>query len=180
MRKGILEKVREARVAALRLANMPAEVKNNALRAAASAILNKKEEILGANEKDVEIANKLMNRGKISRALVDRLKLDEAKIETIVKMIEDVAKLEDPVGRTLYSIELDEGLELYRVSTPIGMIGAIFESRPDVLPQISSLCLKSGNAVILKGGREARNSNEVIYGVIREATEGAGIPRGWV
>ena len=180
MRKGILEKVREARAAALRLANVPTEVKNNALRAAASAILDKREEILGANERDVEIANKLMNRGKISRALVDRLKLDEAKIKTVVKMIEDVAKLEDPVGRTLYAIELDEGLELYRVSTPIGVIGAIFESRPDVLPQISSLCLKSGNAVILKGGREARNSNEVIYGVIREATEGAGIPRGWM
>jgi glutamate-5-semialdehyde dehydrogenase len=91
-----------------------------------------------------------------------------------------VARLEDPIGRTLYAMELDKGLELYKVSCPIGVIGAVFEARPDVLPQLSALCLKSGNAVILKGGKEARRSNEAFFKLVRDTTERAGIPRGWI
>jgi glutamate-5-semialdehyde dehydrogenase len=95
-------------------------------------------------------------------------------------MAQIVAGLEDPLGKTLYAMELDKGLELFKVSCPIGVVGAIFEARPDVLPQISSLCLKSGNAVILKGGREAKNSNEVLFKLMKDATETAGIPKEWI
>lgn len=178
--KEVLLKAKAARVAALQLANVSTSVKDAALRRAASAILENRELVLSANAKDVEFAERLRRRGKLSKAFVDRLKLNEHKLNDVVAMVESVAELEDPIGKTLYSMELDENLELYKVSCPIGVIGAIFEARPDVLPQISSLCLKSGNAVILKGGKEARHSNEALFELIREATEGAGIPEGWI
>jgi len=106
--------------------------------------------------------------------------LDDAKIEEMIKSVRDVAKLDDPVGKTLSAIELDDGLELFQVSCPIGVIGAIFESRPDVLVQISSLCLKTGNAVLLKGGSEAHNSNAALFHVVKDATAGSEIPDGWI
>jgi len=178
--KEVLLKAKAARAAALQLANVPTEVKNTALHRAASAILENRELVLSANAKDVELAERLRRKGRLSKAFVERLKLNEHKLKDIARMVESVAKLEDPIGRTLYSMELDENLELYRVSCPIGVVGAIFEARPDVLPQISSLCLKSGNAVILKGGKEAKHSNEALFKLMREATEGAGIPKGWI
>jgi len=176
----IVAKAKAARAAALKLANIPTDVKNKALLEMASAIARKRREILDANMKDVEAADALVKKGKLSKAFVDRLKLSTSKIDDIVEGIKSVARLDDPVGKTLYSIELDNGLELYRVSCPIGVIGAIFESRPDALPQISSLCLKSGNAVLLKGGSEAKFSNEALFKTIAEATESAGIPEGWI
>jgi len=172
----LLQKVKEAREAFLHLSTLSTEVKNDALREAAGALREHREEVLEANRKDLEIAQK----ERIPKPLLERLKLSEGKLEALCQMIESVARLEDPVGRTLYACELDEGLELYRVSCPIGVIGAIFESRPDVLPQISSLCLKSGNAVILKGGREATHSNRILFRLFREATERKGVPRGWM
>jgi glutamate-5-semialdehyde dehydrogenase len=178
--KEVLLKAKAARAAALQLANVRPEVKNISLHRAASTIMENRELVLSANAKDVELAERLRRRGKLSKAFVGRLKLDEHKLKDIATMIESVAKLEDPIGKTLYSMELDENLELYRVSCPIGVVGAIFEARPDVLPQISSLCLKSGNAVILKGGKEAKHSNEALFKLMREATEGAGIPKGWI
>ncbi|MDI6884500.1 MAG: glutamate-5-semialdehyde dehydrogenase, partial [Hadesarchaea archaeon] len=125
-------------------------------------------------------AERLVKRGKLSKAFVQRLKLSGPKLHDVAGMMRSVARLPDPIGRTLYAAELDRGLELYKVSCPIGVVGAIFEARPDVLPQISALCLKSGNAVILKGGREARRSNEAFFELIRDTTERAGIPRGWI
>ena len=117
----------------------------------------------------------------MSKALLHRLILDDSKIDEMILSVKDVAKLEDPVGKTLSAIELDKDLELFQVSCPIGVIGAIFESRPDVLVQISSLCLKTGNAVLLKGGSEARNSNEALFDVVaKAASEGDGIPEGWL
>jgi len=178
--KEVLLKAKAARAAALQLANIPTDIKNTALHRAASAVLENRELVLNANAKDVELAEGLRRRGKLSKAFVERLKLNEHKLKDIARMVESVAKLEDPIGKTLYSMELDENLELYKVSCPIGVIGAIFEARPDVLPQISSLCLKSGNAVILKGGKEAKHSNEALFDLMREATEGAGIPKGWI
>jgi len=178
--KEVLLKAKAARVAALQLANVPTDIKNTALHRAASTIMENRELVLNANAKDVEIAEGLRRRGKLSKAFVERLKLNEHKLRDIAAMVESVAKLEDPVGRTLYSMELDENLELYKVSCPIGVVGAIFEARPDVLPQISSLCMKSGNAVILKGGKEAKYSNEALFELMQEATEGAGIPKGWI
>lgn len=176
----VMSKAKAARKAALKLANVPSEVKNAALLRAASAISKNAELVLDANKRDTELAARLLAKGKLSKAFVQRLKLSEDKLNGIVRMIESVAKLEDPTGKTLYSMELDKGLELYKISCPIGVIGSVFEARPDVLPQISSLCLKSGNAVILKGGREAKHSNEALFKLMREATEGTGIPRGWI
>ncbi|MEM4188031.1 MAG: glutamate-5-semialdehyde dehydrogenase [Candidatus Hadarchaeum sp.] len=176
----VLKKAAAARKAALKLATVTTEVKNSTLLKIASAILENKEALLKANAEDLKAAEGLLKRGRISLPLLQRLKLSEDKLQDIAKMVRSVAELEDPVGRTLYAVELDRGLELYKVSCPIGVIGAIFEARPDVLPQISALCLKSGNAVVLKGGSEARRSNEAFFNVIKAASESAGIPPGWI
>jgi glutamate-5-semialdehyde dehydrogenase len=178
--KEVLVKAKAAQAAALQLANVPTEVKNIALQRAASAILENSDLVLSANAKDVDLAERLQRKGQLSKSLVQRLELDEHKLRDIAVMVESVANLEDPIGKTLSFMELDENLELYKVTCPIGVIGAIFESRPDVLPQISSLSLKSGNAVILKGGKEAKHSNEALFELMRKATEGAGIPKGWI
>ena len=178
---GIVEKAKSAREASLKLANAATAEKNNALLRIADSIDKNRKQILAANKKDIELASSLVKEGKMSKALLDRLKLDDSKIDEIIMSVKDVAKLEDPVGKTLSAIELDKDLELFQVSCPIGVIGAIFESRPDVLVQISSLCLKTGNAVLLKGGSEARNSNEALFGVVAKASsEGDGIPEGWI
>lgn len=179
-RDAVKSKAIEARKAALELANLPTEVKNAGLKAMAKAIVENQRIVLEANARDIEEAEKAVGRGDLTKAALQRLKLSEGKIRDIERMVKSVAKLEDPVGKTLLSMELDRGLELYKVSCPIGVIGVVFEARPDVLPQISALCLKSGNAVILKGGREAKNSNEALFKIIAEATEREGIPRGWI
>ncbi len=130
-------------------------------------------EILEANRQDLEFAKK----ENIPGPLVARLAVDENKVMGMAKGIRSVADLPDPVGQQQEAMELDDGLELTRVSCPIGVIGAIFESRPDAVPQISALCFKSGNAVILKGGAEAQNSNRVIVDLIRNAlSEVEGVP----
>ena len=179
--KSIIEKAKKAKSAALKLANATTDDKNKALLGIADLLDMSRGRILVANEKDVEVASRLTKEGKLSKSLVERLKLDDSKIDEIIKSVRDVAKLEDPVGKTLSAIELDTDLELFQVSCPIGVIGAIFESRPDVLVQISSLCLKTGNAVMLKGGSEARNSNEALFEVVSNASsEGNGIPEGWI
>ena len=163
--------------AALRLANADEATRNAALRSIADALRANEEAILEANARDVEAAEEMLERGEYTRALVDRLKLDAAKLGDIAEMVESVAAQADPLGRTLAARELDEGLELYRVSVPIGVVATVFESRPDALVQIAALALKSGNAVILKGGSEASESNRVLHRVIREAT--ADLPDGW-
>ncbi|MDH5685361.1 MAG: glutamate-5-semialdehyde dehydrogenase [Hadesarchaea archaeon] len=176
----VISKTMAARGASLKLANITTNKKNTALLKIASTISKNKKALLRANAEDVENAERLLAQGKLSKAFVQRLKLSEHKLRDIAEMVRSVARLEDPVGRTLYAMELDRGLELYKVSCPIGVIGAIFEARPDVLPQLSALCLKSGNAVILKGGKEAKRSNEAFFELIRSATERTGIPRGWI
>ncbi len=176
----IIQKAKTAKEAALKLATATTSEKDKALLRIADSIDKNRERILAANEKDVEVASGLTKEGKLSKSLLERLKLDKSKIDEIIKSVRDVAKLEDPVGKTLSAIELDKDLELFQVSCPIGVIGAIFESRPDVLVQISSLCLKTGNAVMLKGGSEARNSNAVLFDVVTEASVSAGMPAGWI
>lgn len=178
--RGVVSKAMAARRASLKLANVSTKTKNTALLKIAFAISKNKKLLLRANAKDVGDGERLLRRGELSRAFLQRLKLNDDKLRSIVEMIESVAKLDDPTGRTLYAEELDRGLELYKVSCPLGVVGAIFEARPDVLPQISALCLKSGNAVILKGGKETRHSNQAFFRVIRDATERAGIPSGWI
>ncbi len=171
------EKVHEAQSAALELANVSEEQRNDALRSIADAIEEHSEAILEANEKDVAAGEEMLEAGEYTQALVDRLKLSESKLGDIADMVRSVADQEDPLGKTLSARELDEDLELYRVAVPIGVIGTVFESRPDALVQIAALSLKSGNAVILKGGSEASHSNRVLYETIVEATEE--IPTGW-
>lgn len=163
--KSVAEIAAEAKSAALVLAGLSAEVKNKALEEMALALESNCSRILEANAKDLSFAKE----ENLPGPLVDRLAVDEAKVHGMAAGIRSVAGLADPVGHVESRMELDDGLTLTRVSCPIGVIGAIFESRPDAVPQISSLCLKAGNAVILKGGREAQNSNKVIVDVLREA-----------
>jgi glutamate-5-semialdehyde dehydrogenase len=172
------EKAREARKASLELEHVQRAVKDMALKSAAEAIAEHRCEILRANKKDIERNAPLLREGRLSKPLLNRLKLDGVKIHEMCKMIEKVAELDDPVGRTLYSVRLDEGLDLYKVTVPFGVIAAIFESRPDALAQISALCIKSGNSVILKGGEEAKESNRCLFEVIYNALVGAGLPAG--
>jgi glutamate-5-semialdehyde dehydrogenase len=171
-------KAKKAYNSSLLMANFSSEDKKVALESIAKAIWNKRLEIIKANKKDLEYAKTLVNSGEITEAIYKRLILDEAKIQKIIDMVRSVALLPDPVGETLYSIKLDDGLDLYRVTSPIGVIGFIFESRPDALVQIASLCLKSGNSCLLKGGSEAKNSNMVLFEIIREAT--SNLPDGWI
>ena len=170
--------VTEAQHAALKLANVDEATRDAALESIADAIRENEAEIREANAADVEEAEAMLERGEYTQALVDRLKLDDAKLESIAEMVESVVEQSDPLGETLEARELDEDLELYKVAVPIGVVGTIFESRPDALVQIAALALKSGNAVILKGGSEASESNRVLYELIREAT--AELPDGWV
>jgi len=172
----VLKQVQIAKEASIKLAALPTKIKNKALLEIADSIKNNSNAILRANEKDVEEAKK----SKLSYALLKRLMLDNHKISEMTGEVRSVARLEDPVGRVLSQVELDKGLMLYRVTCPIGVIGAIFESRPDAAVQISALCLKSGNSVILKGGSEAKNSNRILVEIISKATEKNGIPKGSV
>jgi len=159
----------KAKQASYKLASLSSEQKNTALKNIIEKIKQNSAEILNANKKDLAEAKISLEKGEISKSLFDRLKLDEEKLSVIIQGIEDVIKLEDPVNKTLQATELDKGLELYKVSCPIGVIGVIFESRPDVVPQIVSLAVKSANAVILKGGIEALNTNEIFIKIINEA-----------
>jgi len=172
-------KVAEAQRAALEAAKLTDEQRSEALERIADALTEPEnvERVLEANAKDVEEAEAMLERGEYTQALVDRLKLSEAKLESIAEMVRSVAGQEDPLDRTLSARELDDGLELYKTSVPIGVIGTVFESRPDALVQIAALSLKSGNAVILKGGSEAAHSNRVLFDIIQEATEAE--PDGW-
>jgi glutamate-5-semialdehyde dehydrogenase len=170
-------KVAEAQSAALELAKLDDDERSEALHAIADALVENEERILDANETDVAEGEELLEAGEYSQALVDRLKLSPSKLDDIAEMVRSVAEQDDPLGRTLSARRLDDGLELYKVGVPIGVIGTVFESRPDALVQIAALSLKSGNAVILKGGSEASHSNRVLYEVIREAT--SGMPDGW-
>lgn len=140
------------------------ESKNQAIVEIAKEIDRARLKLQKINESDVNAAT----RDGLQSSLLKRLKLNDSKIDDIIRGLHSLADLDDPVGKTLFSIEMDQGLELFKVSCPIGVIGAIFESRPDALVQISSLCLKSGNVVILKGGSEASKTNKFLSELIRE------------
>lgn len=170
------ELARQARAASIALAAVDTAAKNRALAAIARAITARAAEIITANEDDLASSAK----NNLASPLMKRLKFDQAKIAEVAAGIESLITLPDPVGTTLSATELDKGFELYRVSCPIGVIGVIFESRPDALVQISTLCLKSGNAVLLKGGSEAAATNRILAAVIAEAAAGAGMPAGWI
>ena len=173
---GVLEKANRAKRAYLACVGLESRVKDKALNAIANALVASKKRILEANKLDLQAAAK----AGLPDALIARLKLSGEKIDAMALGVRSVARLSDPVGRTLQSTELDKNLILYKVSTSIGVIGFIFESRPDVVAQIASLSLKYGNSVILKGGSEALHSNRVLCEVIEKASAEAGIPKGWI
>ena len=179
MARDIETKVIKAKKASIELSDVSEEVKNRALEAMAEALDMERKAILEANSKDLEYAAGLKKAGKLTQALVDRLKVTDSKVDGMIAGIRDVIRLKDPVGDTLSTLELDRDLILYQVSCPIGLIGVIFESRPDVVPQVMSLCLKSGNATIFKGGSEARESNRTIFDILVRAIESTeGMPEG--
>jgi glutamate-5-semialdehyde dehydrogenase len=134
------------------------------------------EAIIAANEEDLAKAAS----DNLAAPLLKRLKFDESKINEVCSGIDALIGLDEPVGQTLSATELDKGLELYKVTCPIGVIGVIFESRPDALVQISTLCLKSSNAVILKGGSEAAHTNRILADIIAESSQSVGVPAGWI
>lgn len=163
-----------AREAGYHLACMSGDKRNQALQSIRDLLQLEKERIFAANAADLARAHK----DEAALPLIKRLRFDENKLMDVVDGLNSLIALPDPLSRTLMARELSPGLDLYRVSCPIGVIGIIFESRPDALVQIASLCLKSGNAALLKGGSEARDTNRVLYDIIIRATEGL-LPRGW-
>ena len=169
--------IKKAKSAALALAALDTETKNNALKAMADALDKNRDKILKANAKDVSDAEQIAKKGELSDSLVKRLKVNDEKIDGMIDGIRDVIKIDDPVGETMSAIKLDNDLMLYQIKCPIGMLGVIFESRPDVVPQILSLCLKSGNGVAFKGGSEAKNSNKALFEILTEAASSAGVPK---
>jgi len=166
-----IEIAKNAKAASLEIADLNDEIKNQALLNIADKIEAVKEEIFDANREDLKNAEKLVNSGEITKSIFNRLKLDENKLRDMVKGIRDISKLPNPVNKKLLVRELDENLTLYKISCPIGVLGIIFEARPDVIAQISSLAIKSSNAVILKGGKESVNTNKKIMSVINSALD---------
>lgn len=176
MSKDITKHIIDAKSAAIRLSALDNDTKNKALRAMADALDDNRDKILEANAEDMEAAELLVKAGELTKAMVDRLYVDDKKISGMIAGIEDIASFEDPVGETMSAIKLDDGLTLFQVRCPIGLLGVIFESRPDVIPQIMSLCLKSGNAVTFKGGSEAARSNKAIFRILSGAISTTDVP----
>ena len=169
------EIARRARQASFALAASSAQVRDGALLAVADALQDGKEAIFAANAQDLEAAK----AEGLSAPALKRLKFDQGKLDDVCAGLRALAQMEDPIGHEQLRTELAEGLILSRVSCPIGVVGVIFESRPDALVQIAGLCLRSGNAVLLKGGREAMRSNQALFDVMKQASEAAGAPEGW-
>lgn len=162
---------KDAKEASLKIADLSTKVKNQALLKIADAVEASKEKIFEANREDLKSAEELVKSGEITKSTFNRLKLDENKMRDMLQGIRDIASLEDPINQKLLVRELDTDLTLYKVSCPIGVLGIIFEARPDVIAQISSLAIKSANAVILKGGKESINTNKTILSIINNALD---------
>jgi glutamate-5-semialdehyde dehydrogenase len=164
----VAQVAQHARAASRALARLSAEARNEVLIAAAKAIEENAGKILAANELDCGAAAAKVAAGTMSSAMLARLRVTGSGVAQMAKQVREVAQLPDPLGRRLSAMELDEGLRLYKESCPLGVIGIVFEARPEVVPQVASLALKSGNAVILKGGSEALHSNEALVGIWRD------------
>lgn len=161
----VREAAEKSKRASFRLQSVPLERRNEALRAIAKALRSARSKIVEANRQDIKDAQ----AAGLASALIKRLRYDAGKVQESMKSLASLEEQDDPIGRVLSRTELDRGLVLEKVSCPIGVIGVVFESRPEALVQISSLCLKSGNAVLLKGGSEARRTNEVLTNCISSA-----------
>ena len=164
-----------AKKMSIKLASLDSDIKNQLLLKISENVKKKSNLIAQANEKDVKIAEKMVQDGLLTAPLLNRLKLNDENIEQLSTYLEEVAKLADPVGKKQYAMKLSEDLELVRVSCPLGVVAIIFESRPEVVIQVTALSLKSGNAVILKGGKEAANTNRTLYNIVGETLDDFGI-----
>ena len=170
-----LEIATKAKNASKKVATLSTKIKNKALLNIANNLKANQDKIFEANKMDLELARPFVENGELSQSVFNRLKLDANKMRDMIQGIIDISNLEDPIGKMLLKRQLDDGLILTKISCPIGVLGIIFEARPDVISQISSLAIKSSNAVILKGGKESINTNKAIMNVIQEAlakTEG--------
>ena len=167
-KQNLAQVCREARKAARQLARLSNDRRNEILLAIANAIETRQVEILSANERDCQAAMQDVRVGRMSSSFYDRLKIGEHGIEEITARVREVANLPNPLGRSLAITKLDDGLMLHKESCPLGVVCVIFESRPDVVPQVASLALKSGNAVLLKGGTEALHTNRALVGILHD------------
>ncbi len=174
LREEILQQAKKAMVGARELGIISTEVKNQALVAMATALESSAEEIIEANKKDLEAAK---TKG-MKESMQDRLLLTEKRISDMAEGLRQVAELKDPVGDILSKNKLTNGLEVTKISVPMGVVGIIYEARPNVTADAIGLCVKSGNAVVLKGGSEALLSNKAIAEVLTKAAEANGIPKG--
>lgn len=170
----VREEAHAMKLAAPRLAVTTTAQRNLALTKIGEALEESREEIFAANRSDMEQAE----RDGISQAVMKRLRFDEHKLADCLSGIRQLISLPDPLSKIQLARELDEGLVLYRVTCPIGVIGVIFEARPDAMIQISTLCIKSGNCALLKGGRETAQTNRVLFSIIHRAALDAGLPEG--
>ncbi len=171
-REEVLQRVKEAKAASRVLANLSTEVKNRALLAMADLLMERAEEIKRENAKDLEYGKE---KG-LSSALLDRLLLDDKRIKGMADGLREVAALPDPVGEVVKMWRRPNGLQIGKLRVPLGVVAVIYESRPNVTADTAALCIKSGNAIVLRGGSEAINSNTVIAGILREAAQKAGVP----
>jgi len=168
-----------ARAASRKLAVLSEETRNTVLQNAAERLEENTARILAANQEDLRAAEELVGAGKMSAAMLARLRVTEKSIREMAEKVRGVARLPDPLGRRLAITELDEGLVLSKESCPLGVVAVVFESRPDVVPQVASLALKSGNAILLKGGAEAARTNEASMTIWRDAlAESRELPAG--
>jgi len=174
IREKVIEKAAAAKVAARKLATVSTQVKNKALLAMADILEERAEVILSANAEDLEEARK----SGLKRSYLDRLMLDETRVKGMAEALRQTAALPDPVGEGDYSTVRPNGLEIRRVKVPLGVIGIVYEARPNVTAEAAGLCLKTGNAVILRGGSEALRSNIAVASLLAKAAYEAGIPEG--
>ncbi len=172
----VYDKARKAKAASRTLANISTEIKNNALFKMAAGLEKEAAKLIAENRKDLTDAEKK----DLSRAMIDRLTLNHDRIKVMADGLREVASLPDPVGEVLRMWRRPNGMEVGRMRVPIGLIGIIYESRPNVTADSAALCLKSGNGVLLRGGSEAVHSNNAIVEILAKAGTEAGIPEGAV
>ena len=170
--KDLHEIARRSRQSFYQISVSDVSTRNSALLRLAELLEEEKDIISEANQKDLEIAEK----EQLASPLLHRLAFSQDKIRQVILGLRVLSSMDDPLNRTMISTEITQGLNLYKVTSPIGVIGVIFESRPDALVQIASLCIKSGNSVLLKGGREALGTNQVLADLVRRALDDSGLP----
>ena len=172
----VAEVCREAKRAARALAQIETATKDRALEAIAAALETRLEEILAANARDMQVGEEV----DIGEALLDRLRLDEERVAGIAQAVREIVSLPDPVGEVIAGARLPNGLDVRKVRVPLGVVAVVYEARPNVTIDAAALCLKSGNAIVLRGSSSASHSNAALAQIAADAAEGAGLPRGSV